>query len=239
LIPKIMPRPGHTKRFWWAAAISLVVVELLVYARTIPETLRWTKEPVLSLDLPETLRDPQSGYEFLDQPERLKGVVEQLAFAKGRCGVFLPLVREGKRRTMEFFYFEYAPGNPRFIHDVFGHLPEVCMSATGAVLKQEHPSRSITVGGRSHKVLVLEFVSPLSTQPMWIFRMTWLPEGVPYDPYEMSYLLRSEKFLIGLTARPKPPARILLAGATGYETLDEAWASYERLLVSRLKIVAP
>jgi len=234
-----MPKPGHTKRFWWGAAIALVAVELVVYARTIPEKRRWAKEPVLALDLPENLKDAKAGYELLEQPERLGGAVEQLAFAKGRCGVFLPLAREGKRRTMEFFYFEYAPGNPRFIHDVFGHVPEACMSATGAVLKQEHPARSVTVGGRSHKVLVLEFVSPLSAQPMWIFRLTWLPEDVPYDPYEMSYMVRSKKFLIGLTGQPKPPARILLAGGSGYDSLDEAWASYERLLVGRLKLVAP
>ena len=34
-------------------------------------------------------------------------------------------------------------------------------------------------------------------------------------------------------------AALLLAGAIGYKDLDEAWSSYERLLVSRLKIATP
>ena len=113
------------------------------------------------------------------------------------------------------------------------------MAVTGATLQREHPSRFITVGGRSMKVLVLEFLSPVSSQPMWVFRFTWLPESVPYDPYDPIYVLRREKFLIGVLGSPKPPARVLLAGGIGYKTLDEAWASYERLLVSRLKVVAP
>ena len=226
--------------FWWIAAVVLLAGELFAFLRTIPEKRRWAAEPVLILDLPEGFRDEGGQFEFLDQPERLGGAVEQLAYAKGRCGVFLPSVGEGEnRRTLEFFYFEYDPGNPRFIHDVFGHVPEACMSATGAILKQEHPARTITVAGRSLKVLVLEFVSPVSSSPMWVFRLTWLPEGVPYDPYETAYTMRGEKFLIGILGRPKPPARILLAGAVGYENLDEAWSGYERLLVSRLKVAKP
>jgi hypothetical protein len=74
---------------------------------------------------------------------------------------------------------------------------------------------------------------------MWVFRFTWLPDGLSYDPYNPVYLQRREKFFIGVLGDPKPPARVLLAGGIGYETLDEAWASYERLLVSRLKLVAP
>ena len=74
---------------------------------------------------------------------------------------------------------------------------------------------------------------------MWVFRLTWLPEGVPYDPYDTAYTMRGEKFLIGILGRPKPPARILLAGALGYDSLDEAWASYEKLLVGRLKLASP
>jgi hypothetical protein len=232
-------RPGHTKRFWWIAAGLLVAAELFVYLRTIPEKLQWAKEPVLTLDLPEG-NDGGGPYTFIEQPERLGGAVEQLSYAEGRCGVFVPRA-DGKNptRALDFFYFEYDPGNSRFIHDVFGHVPEACMSASGAVLKQEHPARSITVAGRSLKVLVLEFVSPVSSQPMWVFRLTWLPEGTPYDPYQIAYLMRQEKFLIGLLGQPKPPARVLLAGGIGYKTLDEAWESYERLLVSRLRVVAP
>lgn len=230
-------RPGHTKRFWWGAAIAVVAVELFVFLRTIPEKMRWAHEPVLTLDLGEPGGDEGHGYRFIEQPERLGGAVEQLSYSKGVCGVFVPGADGASpQRALDFFYFEYEPGNSRFIHDVFGHVPEACMSATGAVLKEEHPSRTITVGGRSLKVLVLEFVSPVSSQPMWVFRLTWLPPDTPYDPYQIAYLMRQEKFLIGVLGQPKPPARVLLAGAIGYKNLEEAWASYERLLVSRMKI---
>ncbi|MBL9156731.1 MAG: hypothetical protein JNJ70_04645 [Verrucomicrobiales bacterium] len=232
-------RPGHTKRFWWIAAGLVVAAEIFVFLRTIPEKLHWANEPVLRLDLPEA-ENGEDPYAFVEQPARVKEVEGMLAFAEGRCGVFVPKAHGANpKRALDFFYFEYDPGNPRFIHDVFGHAPEICMRATGAILKQEHPSRSITIAGRSMKVLVLEFISPVSSQPLWVFRFTWLPEGLSYDPYNPAYQQRREKFIIGLLGQPKPPARVLLAAGIGYETLNEAWASYERLLVSRLKMVEP
>lgn len=224
--------------WWWAAAAAVLLAEGFVFLRTLPEKKRWSTEPVLTLDLAEGTET--GGYRFHEQPERLGGAVEQLSFASGRCGVFSPVVTAGQTlRSLDFFYFEYDSGNSRFIHDVFGHAPEVCLRATGATLRKEHPSRTIEIEGRSLKVLVLEFVSPVSSGPLWVFRFTWLPEGSPYDPYEPAYTMREEKFLIGILGRPKPPARVLLAGAMGYENLDKAWESYERLLVARLEIVAP
>ncbi len=224
-------------RLWWLAAGAILAAEIIVYARSLPEKLRWFDEPVLALDLPEDYAGDGLGHSYRDEPERLGGSVQQLAYATGRCGVFLPETGTGpSSRRLDFFYFEYDPGNPRFLHDVFGHLPEACMSATGAVLKAEHEPREIIVAGRRHRVLVLEFVSPVSSEAMWVFRFTWLPEGTPFDPYEAAYTRRGEKFLAGLLGIPKPPARVLLAGALGYPSLDEAWADYETLLVSRLRL---
>jgi len=227
-----------SRRWWWAAAGAVLLAEGFVFLRSFPEKKRWAAEPVLTLNLEEGTES--EGYRFHEQPERLDGAVEQLSFATGRCGVFSPLQAAGQTlRSLDFFYFEYDPGNSRFIHDVFGHAPEVCLRATGATLKKEHPSRTIGIEGRSLKVLVLEFVSPVSSGPLWVFRFTWLPENVPYDPYEPAYTMRGQKALIGILGSPKPPARVLLAGAMGYENLDAAWESYERLLVSRLKLIKP
>lgn len=229
----------HSRRWiWWAAALALLFLEGFVFLRTIPEKRRWAREPVLTLDLSS---EPDGGsHTFLDQPERLDGVTSQLSFSSGKCGVFLPREKAaGRGGSLDFFYLEYDPGNPRFIHDVFGHAPEVCLRATGATLRQEHPSRSIEVAGRSLKVLVLEFSSPVLSTPLWVFRLTWLPEGTPYDPYKAAYTMRQEKFLSGVFGTPKPPARVLLAGASAYESLDDAWREYEVLLVRRLKLSAP
>ncbi len=231
----------RTRTLWWTAAALILLSETFVFLRTIPEKRRWAKAPVLDLALPTAETTPASGRDvFVEQPERLGGAVQQLAYADARCGTFFPAMSDNSGGArLEFFYFEYDAGNSRFVHDVFGHVPEVCMSASGAVLKATHPSRSIEIAGRSHEVLVLEFVSPLSSQPMWVFRFTWLPEGVPYHPYDTSYLMREAKFLIGLLGKPKPPARVLLAGAIGYDDLESAWAEYERMLVSRLRMASP
>ncbi len=217
----------------------ILAAEGFVFLRSLPDKKRWASEPVLTLDLSET--SGTGTYQFLNQPERLQGAVDQLSFSEGTCGVFhtRDSVTVGQR-SLDFFYLEYDPGNPRFIHDIFGHAPEVCMRSTGATFKSEHPSRAITINGRSIKVLVLEFVSPVSSGPFWIFRMTWLPEGVPYEPYESAAQLRREQKLIsGILGSPKPPARVLLAGALGYDSLDAAWSSYEQLLVSRLRMREP
>ncbi|HQW28158.1 MAG: hypothetical protein KA152_08130 [Verrucomicrobiales bacterium] len=230
--------------FWWAAAGALLLSEGFVFLRSLPEKSRWAETPVLTLDLPyDAARSDATGgqvsgnFHYLDQPERLQGAVEQLSFSSGRCGVFRPdETGDHSQRSLDFFFLEYAPGNPRFIHDVFGHAPEVCMRATGATLKKEHPSRHIEVAGRSLKVLVLEFVSPVSSSPLWVFRLTWLPEEAPFDPYDSANVLRERKLLSGIFGSPKPPARVLLAGAMGYENLEAAWESYGRLLVSRLKL---
>lgn len=233
--------PNHrlkSRWWWWGAAGAVLLAEGFVFLRTLPEKKRWAAEPVLTLNLPEGTE--AAGYRFHEQPERLDGAVEQLSFKTGRCGAFSPIASNGQDpRSLDFFYFEYEPGNSRFIHDVFGHAPEVCLRATGATLKAEHPSRPIEIAGRSLKVLVLEFISPVSSGPLWVFRFTWLPEDAPYDPYETAYLLREEKFRFGILGRPKPPARVLLAGAMGYKNLDDAWDSYQRLLVSRLDLQNP
>lgn len=226
-------------RFWWIAAAVILVAEMFVFLRSLPEKKRWAAEPVLTLDLDEANRE-SGGYRFVDQPDRLGGAVEQLTFSKGQCGVFLPAGQTGGGGpSLDFFYFEYEPGNSRFLHDVFGHAPEVCMRSTGAALKQEHPERTIVVEGRSMPVKVLEFVSPVSTSPLWFFRFTWLPENAPFKPYDTTYMMREAKVKTGLFGNPKPPARVLLAGAMGYESLDAAWSAYNRLLVDHLKITPP
>jgi len=231
-------------KLWWIALAGVLAVETFVFAWTRPDTKRWASVPLLALELEPALFAGEAtggngiagqGYRYLDQPERLGGAVEQLSFARGVCGVFHPL-EENSRRALDFFYFEYEAGNPRFIHDVFGHAPEVCMRAIGATLQRQHPSRSIEADGSAAIVRVLEFRSPVAAGPLWVFHLTWLPEDAPFQASESASDLRREKLLSGLFGNPNPPARILLAGAVGYESLEEAWASFETQLVSRLRV---
>jgi len=233
--------------FWRLAAVAVLAAEGFVLVWTQPDRKRWAEVAVLDLRLENGTENPVGsaqpeggGYRFVDQPERLDSVVEQLSYSEGRCGAFFGLDEAAKtNRALDFFYFEYEPGNPRFIHDVFGHAPEVCMRAIGATLQRQHGDRSVRVDGESIPVRILEFHSPVTSGPLWVMQMIWLPKEAPFQPDDKASTLRREKILSGLFGNPNPPARVLLAGARGYASLDEAWSSYERLLVSRLKIVAP
>lgn len=230
--------PRLKGRVWWIAALVVIFAELFVRFWMLPDTKRWAEVPLLTLVLaPEEERTPDGRYRHVDQPERLGGAVEQLSFSRGQCGAFYPLVEEiGSAKALDFFYFEYEPGNPRFIHDVFGHAPEVCMRAIGAVLQREHETREIVVSGKPVPVRVLEFASPVASGPLWVFQMIWLPPEAPFQPDDKASTLRREKLLSGLLGNPNPPARVLLAGSRGFESLDSAWEEYERLLVSRLVV---
>jgi hypothetical protein len=228
---------------WLIAAVLLISTELFVIAWDRASVGFWEGEALLELASPEI---PVSGlplesaseFDYLDLPERLEGAIEQLSFSDGICGVFTPRGDTGNRgKSLDFFFLEYEAGNPRIITDVFAHAPEVCMRATGAILKVEHPRRNIVVSGEEIEVRVLEFESPGTAIPLWVFRLTWLPQSSPYRQFESSSSLRKEKILSGLRLDAQPPARVLLAGARNYEGLEEAWTSFEALLVRRLSLV--
>jgi hypothetical protein len=223
-------------KLWWIALAGVLLVEAFVFAWTRPDTKRWTGVPLLALDLGPA---EGGGHRLVEQPERVAAVESQLSFAAGRCGVFLPLAEGETGRGLDFYYFEYEAGNPRFIYDVFGHAPEVCMRAIGASLHANHGQREVVVGGQPIAVRVLEFRSPVSAGPLWVMQMQWLPPEAPFQAGGSASSMRREKILSGLFGNPNPPARVLLAGASGYPTLEEAWADYERLLVSRLRVEAP
>ncbi|MEM7601849.1 MAG: hypothetical protein AAF357_10595 [Verrucomicrobiota bacterium] len=227
-------------RWIYMAIAALLIGEAFVFLYLRPEKSRWESSELLALNASEDSTLPAVGYRLVEQADRLEAVESQLSYSDGFCGVFVPEAGVGgAARSLDFFYFEYEPGNPRFIHDVFGHAPEVCMKATGATLVGTHPSREIEVDGDSFVVRVLEFKSPVADQTLWIFKLTWLPEAAPYKATDELTTRRREKVLAALFGDPRPPARVLLAGARNYENLDAAWASFEKLLVTRLSIVQP
>lgn len=242
-----MPRPPRI--VWLIAAGALILGELFVMSWRHLGTAMWADTAVLTLDPPpdgvgETSLPgspaPVILSQFQSQPERLEGAIEQLSFSEGICGVFTPPGDLSNRsKSLDFFFLEYDAGNPRIVTDVFTHAPEVCMQATGAVLKQEHPRRQIVVSGEEIAVRVLEFEAPGTSLPLWVFRLTWLPHNSPYRQFESSSSLRREKILSGLRLDSQPPARVLLAGARNYEELEGAWTAFEELLVKRLSLMAP
>jgi len=221
----------------------LLIAELAVFAFRAPEKPRWASTPVMKLAVPSNGDKENSGgslrksgkYQYTSQPERLKGAVEQLSFSDGTCGIFDSGGRSG--RSIDFFYLEYEAGNPSYIDDIFGHAPEVCMSAAGAKLRQKHPERTIQVGDYPSQVDVLEFEVPITGATLWIFKLTWVPDDAPLKPG--SGVLRKDKILAGFLLKARPPARLLLAGARNYEDLDAAWEAFEVLIGDRLYFEEP
>ncbi|MEM9016643.1 MAG: hypothetical protein AAGC68_06490 [Verrucomicrobiota bacterium] len=162
----------------------------------------------------------------------------QLSFSTGLCGLFAPRSAplSSTTPTIEFFCFEYEAGNPHFIDDVLGHAPEVCMSASGATLENIHPNRVFQIGEQTTSIRVLEFTPALSEQPIWVFRLTWLPADSPYQPSSDGAALRKERILGALLGNPRPPATVVLAGARNFPDEASAWEAFRSLVLSRLEL---
>ncbi|MAS96528.1 MAG: hypothetical protein CMO55_25345 [Verrucomicrobiales bacterium] len=236
-----------TPQIWWIGVVAIVATELFVIWWFSLEKTHWSETPRLAIRLTEvapshaTHRKENSSpelFSFVPQPDRLTGSIEQLSYSKAVCGMFLKSeTLTAASPAIDLFYFEYETGNPRFIHDVFGHAPEVCMRSSGAQLRQTHPPRNITVSGQSIPVRVLEFESPLLSDSLWVFRITWLPPDAPYQSTDSASSLRREKLLAAFYRNPRPPARVVLSGAMNFESLESAWSTFESVIGSRLEII--
>lgn len=232
----------------WVGVAIVVAFELCVLLFRSAEPSRWKETPRLNLYLPDSPVSVRIGnsdkeeeieisYRFHEAPERLKEGADQLAFTKGLCGSFIPGGELSNRSPLiDLFYFEYAPGNSRFIHDVYGHAPEVCMQSMGATLRRTHPDRRIEVGGCSIPVRVLEFTTPQINSPLWVFKLTWVPEEAPYQPEGIETSLRKEKIQAGLLANPRPPARVVLMGARNFPDETSAWRAFSGLIGNHLSM---
>lgn len=235
---------AERKFSWWLPVASIALVEMAVLAWLRPDDSRWDTARRLELAVAgrtETLPAGAADYHFIDQPERLAGIADQLSFSGGTCGLFAPAGQplHPDTATVELFYFEYEAGNPLFFEDVLGHAPEVCMKASGAILKRVHPVRELSVGGQVLPVRVLEFETPLRSSPLWVYRITWLPPDSPYEAVKDRAMLRRERLRGGLLGNPRPPARVILAGVRNFETEDSAWEAFHSLVGKRLFLRDP
>lgn len=239
------PASGSTPyRFWWIATAALVAIEVAVLAWLLPNESEWENARLLQLSLVE-LAQPQSvhdsSFRFLHQAERLMEIEDQLSFSDGICGIFAPeqMPLDSSTPTLELFYFEFEAGNPLFFDDVLGHAPEVCMKASGAELIQIHPERELPVEDQQLQVRVLEFKTPIHPAPLWVYRITWLPQGSRFEPVMDGAMMRRERIRGGLLGNPRPPARTILAGARNFENEASAWEAFQSLVGERLSLRQP
>lgn len=232
------------KPVWWIALGAIVLIELAVLAWLRPDHSQWESSKRLHIAVAQQNEPVPVGamdYHFLNQPERLTEISSQLSFSDGICGLFAPTGQpvHSDTATVELFYFEYKAGNPLFIEDVLGHAPEVCMKASGAILKEIHPERELTIEDQTLSVRVLEFETPLGNSPLWVFRITWLPEDSTYQAAEDAAMLRKERILGSMLGNPRPPARVILAGARNFGSEQSAWEAFDHLIGKQLTLRAP
>jgi hypothetical protein len=227
-------------RAWLLAAAILCTIELVVALWLKPEYSEWVNTPLLSLALPDdgaSVIALEKPFQFTNLPERLTELESQLSFSSGEAGMFRrDDVARAHAPTIEFFFFEFEPGNPNFINDVLGHAPEVCMEAGGAVLVATHPDREIEIEGQTLVVRQLEFERPASAGRFHVFRTTWLPEGSFYETYSDGREQRRQRILGALKGNPRPPARTLLAGLRNFASREEAARIFDELFVNRLEL---
>lgn len=238
-IQNILPH-FRSHRAWLIAGGILCAIELVVALWLKPEDTEWADTALLRLELPadgDTVSALEKPFHFRDLPERLTELESQLSFTSGEAGMFS---RQDLARVhapaIEFFFFEFEPGNPNFINDVLGHAPEVCMEAGGAVLVATHPHRRINIEGQEIVVRQLEFERPASSGRFHVFRTTWLPEGSFYETYADGREQRRQRIIGALKGNPRPPARTLLAGFRNFASREQAARVFDELLVKRLTL---
>ena len=132
--------------------------------------------------------------------------------------------------AMELLYLEYGEGNPRYFEDLFYHLPERCMAAAGKVTEQIF--RVVTIEQTDIEVRCVTFREFKSERQLHVYKAIWLHRTYPVT---MGPGLHRKKVQAGLSLKPCPPARMLMAAVQGAESEPEAWKLFEELGLSRLK----
>lgn len=205
-----------------------------------PDYEEWSSIALLDLQLPQDGDSRSAGEQvffYTDLPKRLEDLKGSLSFDTGEAGLFLSRdVARAYAPVVEFFFFEFAAGNPQFINDVLGHAPEVCMEEGGADLITTHPIREFEVAGEKLSLRHLEFERPGAAGRYHVFRTTWLPEGSFYETYIDGREQRKQRIAGALKGNPRPPARTLLAGMRNFTSPREAREAFEGLLLDHLEM---
>jgi len=139
------------------------------------------------------------------------------------------VIRGANRDTMELLYLEYKEGNPRYFEDLFYHVPERCMAAAGEVTEQIF--RVATVKNTDIEVRCVTFREYKSDLELYVYKAIWLHSTYPVT---MGKGLHRKKIQAGLSLKPCPPARMMMAAIRGVQSEPEAWRQFEELALSRL-----
>ena len=179
----------------------------------------------------------ESGPEILHKadPAQRVSVDRLLGHDRSQCGVW----RERNRpdRAVYYTWVEYDAGNTRYLKDLFGHPPEICVGKSGATMVAVHPDRVLRIEGQEIQVRHVEFVDPISAVPFQIFKFTWLPDDSALQPgQDGSDTMRLARLRAAVHGMPRTEARMLIATVIGASDPEDGWQRFDRAMMVALSI---
>ena len=214
---------GEVFRLWWFSASE---------AETVADHVA---ESLLHFD-PE-VSSAKSGSKMLHRadPEQAKIVDRLLGHDRSQCGVF----QEGAQPNCQvnYIWVEYDAGNTRYLKDLFGHPPEVCVGKSGATPVAIHPDRMLEIDGQEISVRHVEFADPISGAPFQIFKFAWLPDDSALQPgRDGPDPLRLARLRAAVHGMPRTEARMLIATVFGAAGPEDGWQRFDHAMMAALSM---
>jgi hypothetical protein len=203
-------------RFWWFHPVE--------------QKETWSQMPRLTLEVSKIAKQTDLS------PIPLAGNVETGALQFDRA-IFLRSPVEQNEPLRSLLFMEYRAGNSSVWNDLFTHPPEVCMRSAGCTLAEELPTRFVEVEGRQIPVRCLKFLEPVTSAPLFIYKMVWLPEESPIQPRTDMPEKRPLWIEMALSRKPSPPGAVFLARVQREPDPEAAWKWVEKEMLPQLRLV--
>ena len=213
---------GEVFRLWWFSDARA----LQATAALTPEVLQFHPDAAAS--------EVPSAWTHNTDVRQQKIVDGLLGHDRSVCGTWQD--RSADFRWVHYTWVEYDAGNTRYLRDLFGHPPEVCVGKSGAKRLAIHPNRTLEIMGRELAVRHVEFADPISGIPFQIFKFVWLPEASPlqFDDGRSEQALRRARLNAAWHGMPRSEARMLIAVVVGADGAEQGWTQFERTVAASL-----
>lgn len=136
-------------------------------------------------------------------------------------------------------FLEYHSGNENLWNDLFTHPPEVCMRSSGCTLEAVLPSREIRMEEQTIPVRCFFYREPVTGNPLFLFKMIWLPPKSPIHPSTEKPEKRPLWLKMAFTRRQEPPGAVFLARVRQVGDFETAWKIVETQMLAYLEFEGP